>query len=192
MSKFRILCIAAACALSANAASPMKKMPAGPTGWGVGSHIISTGEEANGGVTLDYKSENYEFGFLGAARFNKKEITTGIVNPTTEDERWSEFSVGGYLGARNRLQKDFAVSSGAEVRALLCDKWSAYGLGVTPMRTVPYAVSFYSQLSHEHRNHSVYARLALISYEEFGNTTLGSEVNVASNVMIGLNYYFQM
>lgn len=183
MSKFRILCIAAACAISANAASPMKKMPKGLSGWGIGSQVRTSNGESYGGIALDNKSENYEYGFTTGARFNKSNVEDG--------ESWNELDLGGYLGARNRLQKNFAISSGAEVRTVLCDKWSAYGNAATPMDSMPYAVSFYSQLSHETKVSSCYARLALISYEDFGVSDLNNEVNVASNVTIGMNYYFQ-
>ena len=48
MSKLKILCIAAACALSATAASPLKKIPAKAPGWGIG-FVANTDTQYNSG-----------------------------------------------------------------------------------------------------------------------------------------------
>jgi hypothetical protein len=180
MSKFRILCLAAAFALSASAASPMKKMEkSGIEGWGVG--FWSSND--TGGVQLDYKAADREFGLTGNAQF----LSQGGSNS------WSQFDLGFYGGAKQMVREKLSMSAGFTGTTRIVDQWSNYANVLGGLQTVPYSVGFYAQMSYEPTNYvSLWARSSLWNYEETGSKRLSGSTatTLASSVKTGVSYYF--
>ena len=102
MSKFRMLCLAAAFALSAHAASPMKKADmGGVSGWGVGFGAHTS--PSSGVLQLDYKGPSHETGFSVSARMEDANDDANDVN---------FLSLGFHVGAREMIKPMLAVSGG--------------------------------------------------------------------------------
>lgn len=182
MSKFRILCLAAAFALSASAASPMKKLEkSGVEGWGVG--FWSSNDV--GGVQLDYKGADREFGLTGNAQFLSQ---TG--------NSWSQFDLGFYGGAKQMIRDRLSMSAGLSAGTRIVDQWSNYfnTSGANGgLKTVPYSLGFYAQMSYEPTNYvALWARSSLWSYEEAGSYAVSgtSGTSLTSSVKTGISYYF--
>lgn len=175
MSKFRILCLAAAFALSASAASPMKKVSmSGVEGWGAG--FYTGGVQSNGGFQLDYKNVDREFGFFGNARF------VGNGGGTS----YNQFGMGFFGGARQMIRDKLALSGGFIGSMQVVDQWSNRNI-----QTVPYNVGFYAQMSYEPTNFiSLWTRSQVWGYTENGTAATGTVTSLAQGTSAGISYYY--
>ena len=206
MSKLKILCIAAACAISATAASPLKKIPAKAPGWGIG-FVANTDTQYNAGsLQLDYKSSNWEHGFtLHGSMYDVKDAITVAsalgLNDTTETERasWNAFGFGHYVGLRKMIKPQLALSSGLSSDMLLCDKWTDFR-GKMALDSTPYNIGFYTTLSYEPLDYvSVFARTKVWSYENAGVKSSYDSFSASANAIkifgdlaVGISYYWQV
>ena len=202
MSKLKILCIAAACALSATAASPLKKIPAKAPGWGIGFVANTDTQYNSGSLQLDYKASTWEQGFTltGSMCDQDGVIQTRRILNTTEvtDASWNQFGVGHYIGMRKMLKPQLALSSGLATDVLLVDNWTKYEGGIGLDET-PYNIGFYTQLSYEPLDYvSVFARTKVWSYQSTGLKSTGyvesekpNAVKVFGDLAVGLSYYWQ-
>ena len=184
MSKFRILCLAAAFAISAHAASPIKKVASGGvSGWGVGF-----GEHTNpslGAITLDYKGPSHEFG-MG--------LSTKFFNDEDGSDDFNVFFYGFNIGARQMVKPDFAISGGFNWSSALVEKWSAIRVDALDLKleTIPYRIGFYSGFSYEPTSYlSLFVRNDIISYASPGVDTRNSEVSLFGATQMGITYYYQ-
>ena len=189
MSKFRILCLAAACALSASAASPMKKSHSSVSGWGVG--LTTDGSE--GALQIDYKGSDHEMGwYFNADMFDSNGGAQRLVAGSSPDKNWNQALVGFFVGAREMLKPHLALSGGFEASTLLVDQWSNFENGDFPLKSTPYRVGFYTQLSYEHTTSvATWIRTMLVSYTEDGLPHTANVTSLLSNSRVGISYYFQ-
>ncbi|MEC8882499.1 MAG: hypothetical protein VX737_04390 [Pseudomonadota bacterium] len=204
MSKLKILCIAAACALSATAASPLKKIPAKAPGWGIGFVANTDTQYNSGSLQLDYKASNWEHGFTLSGSMcdfdDKITVTNRLTNDEVvrEDVSWNQFGFGHYIGLRKMLKPQLALSSGLSTDILMVDRWSEYKGGIGLERT-PYNIGFYTQLSFEPLDYvSVFARTKVWSYENLGLKETGDVATAGANIVkifgdmaVGVSYYWQ-
>ena len=185
MSKFRILCLAAAFAISAHAASPIKKVASGGvSGWGVGF-----GEHTNpslGAISLDYKGPSHEFGMgLSTKFFN---------NNDNSNDDFDVFFYGFNLGARQMVKPDFAMSGGVNLSSAIVQNWSAVSIQGTDVKldSIPYRIGFYAGFSYEPTKYlSLFVRNDLISYASPGVSVRQSEVSLFGATQMGIAYYYQ-
>ncbi len=185
MLKFRMLCLAAAFALSAHAASPMKKVDmGGVSGWGVGF-----GQHSNpsiGGLALEYKGPSHEIGFGLSARMENSNLDTA--------DDVNALFIGFNVGAREMIKPMLALSGGFNATTAAVSNWSSIPLGdsSTSLNTIPYRVGFYSALSFEPTKYvALWARNDIISYASPGVENRSNTVAVLGSTQLGLTYYWQ-
>ena len=181
MSKLRILCLAAASAISASAASPMKTYPNGVSGWGLG-FAADNNNLLGGALVLDYKWATGEAGVSFMADNN---------HAAAVEKSWNTFDFGVYYGMRKMIKPMLALSVGAEGSILAVDRWSHFGGGDSfALTSQPYAVGIYSQMSWEPTRYlSQYVRIAPVSYQESGYEAANC-VGIFNKVKVGMTYYW--
>lgn len=179
MSKLRILCIAAACLVTAtaSAASPMKKYPNGVSGWGVGFAGNLLGIRDGASLNVEHKSSDMEYGFAFGARMFHFE----------DNDDQNQYAFGVHYGKRKMVRPMFAISAGFDGTVGAVDRWTN-GLG---FESIPYVVGAYTAFSYEPTKYvSQYFRILPVSYKEDGESN-SSAVSILSDAKFGMSYYWQ-
>ena len=177
MSKLRILCLAAASAISASAASPMKKNHGGVSGWGVGFVGGLIGIRDGASLVVEHKSADAEYGFSFGARMFHFET----------DNDQNQYAFGMHYGKRKMVKPQFAISAGFDGTVGAVDRWTK-GPG---FESIPYVVGAYTGFSYEPTKYlSQYFRILPVSYKEDGETA-SSAVGILSDCKFGMTYHYQ-
>ena len=212
MLKLKYIVMAAACALSASAASPMNKVPSSAPGWGVGlltgnmqSGLAGLIGTSNGSLQIDYKGANYEHGGTISVVGDSVQdtVTLTVITTTTDVESASNnyWHLGHYMGMRKMIKPQLAASSGISTDTVIPSKWSEFG-GLAQLKSIPYDIGFYTQLSYEPVSYvSIFARAKVWSYRQMdiGHTNTQFEddkinsqrVGFFGNAVVGISYAWQ-
>ena len=180
MSKLRILCIAAACLVtaSASAASPMKKYNGGVSGWGVGFVGGLLGIRDGASLAVEHKSADTEMGFSFGGRMFHFDT----------DQDQNQFAFGLHYGKRKMVKPQFAISAGIDGTVGAVDRWSK---GPMQFESIPYVVGAYTGFSYEPTKYlSQYFRILPVSYKEDGESD-SSAVGILSDAKFGVSYFYQ-